>query len=73
MSIGVTRTDIRQALRLHFEAQIKKHRINVEIYLNNAVGVAEHPDVLESIEKELEHIAEYHDKLEALNTYISEK
>ena len=32
---------------------IKKHVPNVEIYPEKAVGVGEHPDVLEAIEKEL--------------------
>jgi hypothetical protein len=38
--------------------------------LENPVGVAEHPDIMETIEKELGMIAEYHDKLEMLETYF---
>ena len=37
--------------------------------LNNSVGVADHPDVMESIEKELEVMAAYHDKLEMLDYF----
>jgi len=47
--------------------------MNVEIYLNNAVGVGEHPDVLEAVEKELEVIAKYHDQLEVINKYFKTK
>tara|TARA_R100001369_G_scaffold89484_1_gene127127 strand:+ start:544 stop:774 length:231 start_codon:yes stop_codon:yes gene_type:complete len=54
----------------HFEAHIEKHRINTEILFKSTVGVAEHPDVMETIEKELEKIADYHDKLEVLKTYF---
>jgi hypothetical protein len=46
--------------------------MNVEVYLNNSVGIGEHPDVLEAIEKELAVIAQYMDELEVLNRYFSE-
>ena len=59
-----------QAAKMHFQANIEKHRINVETYLHYRVGVAEHPDIMQSIEEELAHIAEYHDKLEMLETYF---
>ena len=59
-----------QASRLHFQAHIEKHRINVENLLKNPTGVAEHPDIMETIEKELEIIAEYDDKLEVLDKYF---
>ena len=55
------------------KGHIKMHSMNVEIYLNNAVGVGEHPDVLEAVEKELEVIAKYHDQLEVINKYFKTK
>ena len=64
------RGDIIKASELHFKAHIEKHRINIENLLENSVGVAEHPDIMETIEKELEIIAEYHDKLEVLKHYF---
>lgn len=64
------RDEIIKASILHFEAHIEKHRINVENYLRNGVGVPEHPDIMESIEKELEQIAEYDDKLSVLKKYF---
>jgi|TARA_R100000030_G_scaffold32343_1_gene23940 hypothetical protein len=64
------RKQILKASRLHFKAHIEKHRINVENLLQNTVGVAEHPDIMETIEKELEIMAEYDDKLEILDKYF---
>ena len=64
------RKDLLEASRLHFKAHIEKHRINVENLLNNPAGIAEHPDIMETIEKELEIIAEYDDKLEVLKKYF---
>ena len=64
------RKDIIEASKLHFKAHIEKHRINVENLLEKGVGVAEHPDIMDTIEKEIEIIAEYHDKLEVLKHYF---
>jgi hypothetical protein len=58
------------SLKNHAQAHIEKHRMNVEIYLNNPVGVGEHSDIMDTIEKELNLMAEYHDQLEILNTYF---
>ncbi len=66
--------DIREimlnAVRKHAEAHIEKHRVNIEIYLNNSVGVGEHSDIMDAIEKELAHMAEYEDHLEILEKYF---
>ena len=58
------------ALIQHAKGQIAKHKINVEVYLNNPVGIGEHPDVMEAIERELGQMAHYHDQLEVIGTYI---
>ena len=60
------------ALKDNAKGHIKKHSMNVEIYLKNAAGIGEHPDVLEAIEKELEIIAKYDDQLSVLNKYFEQ-
>jgi ABC-type antimicrobial peptide transport system ATPase subunit len=60
------------AVRKHAEAHIEKHRMNVEIYLNHPVGVGEHSDIMDAIEKELTHMAEYEDHLEIINKYFKD-
>ena len=64
------REDLIKASRLHFQAHIEKHRINIENMMENSVGVGEHSDIMDTIEKELEIMAEYSDKLEMLNKYF---
>jgi ribose 5-phosphate isomerase len=64
------REKLLEASRQHFLAHIEKHKMNVEVLLTSPVGVAEHPDLMETIEQELSHIADYHDKLEMLNIYF---
>ena len=64
------REAIISALKAHAKGHIEKHRMNVENLIQNNVGVAEHPDLLESVEKELKIIAEYDDQIEMLNKYF---
>jgi len=70
--VEYNRKNMVEAIKDHAKGHIKKHTMNVEIYLKNAVGVGEHPDVLEAIEKELEMIAKYHDQLEVIKEYIEQ-
>ena len=56
----------------HFRAHIEKHKMNVEVLLKNGVGVAEHPDVMETIEKELTKVAHYRDLLEEAQMMLEE-
>jgi hypothetical protein len=66
------RKNVLEAVKDHAKGHIKKHSMNVEIYLKNAAGIGEHPDVLEAIEKELEIIAKYDDQLSVLNKYFEQ-
>jgi hypothetical protein len=67
------RDEIVQASRLHFKAHIEKHRINIETMLHNPIAIPEHTDIMDAIEKELDVIAEYDDKLEMLEKYIASR
>jgi hypothetical protein len=68
--MSTIREKIVEPSRAHFESHISKHVVNVELLLKHPSGIAEHPDIMDTVEKELEHIAEYHDKLEMLNKYF---
>ena len=64
------REDIVKSLVQKFKGNISAHKVNIEILLENTVGVAEHPNIIETIEKELEIIAGYEDKLIVLDKYF---
>ena len=66
------RDDILAAFESHAKGHIDKHRMNVEVYLSNPVGVGEHPDIMEAIEQEMEEIAKYEDMLEILYKYFKD-
>jgi hypothetical protein len=55
-----------EAARLHAEGELALHTANVQVYLNNPVGIGEHSDVMEAIQSELDKMATAHDRLEML-------
>lgn len=57
---------ILEALRAKYEGQIQEARANIEVYLNNPVGIGEHSDIIEAIDCQIEKIAEAAEKKDAL-------
>jgi hypothetical protein len=70
MAREYNRANMIESIKDHAKGHIAKHTMNVEVYLKNAAGVGEHPDILDAIEKELKIISEYHDQLEVLDKYF---
>lgn len=66
------RKQLIEASKQHYQAHIEKHRINVEVILNNPTAIHEHSDIMDAIEKEVAQIAEYMDKLEVMEKYFKE-
>ena len=58
------------AARKHAEAEIELHKVNIEVYMQKVVGIGEHSDIIETIQKELDSMATAHDRLEMLNKYF---
>lgn len=66
------RKEMLKASYNHAKAHVAKHKMNIEIYLENPVGVGEHSDVMDAIEKELEEMAKYEDHMDILDKYFKE-
>jgi len=64
------RNQIISALLAHAQGDIQKHKMNVEVYLTNPVGIGEHPDVMEAIEQELNMIAKYEDQVSVIKRHF---
>ena len=58
------------ALRAHAQGEIEKHLYNIEILLTNPQGVAEHPDQIETIQKELDNISTHKERLDIIDAYL---
>ena len=41
------------------DAMIEKHKINIEVLTKNASGVADHPDIMKTVEDELNNIGHW--------------
>ena len=65
----MSRIGMINALRARYEADIAEADATVNIYLNNPVGIGEHPQHLEEVDKLMAKIAEAKDKLESLKEF----
>ena len=61
-----------QAARKHAEAEIELHKTNIEVYMQNVVGIGEHSDIIETIQKELDKMAAATDRVEMLDKHFGE-
>ena len=65
MNINIT-----TALKLKLEGDIAMARANIDVFMNSAVGVGEHGDVMTTIEEQFAVMAAARDKLVEVRNYI---
>ena len=65
------RQNLLNAIKKYLEGGIAKNKANIEVYLNQSVGIGEHSDIVETLEKELEHLSSFDDKLNVLDKYFT--
>ena len=63
------RQAILQALEDKYQAQISEADATIKIYLENSVGIGEHPQHIEEIDKQLQKIADASEKLKELQNF----
>ena len=61
------------ALKSYYVGNINRHIANVEVYLRMTVGIGEHSDIQETIDKEIEKIAQFDDRLAMVMKYFERK
>ena len=59
-----------EALVKRLEGDIAIAIANIEVYKSNAAGIGEHSDVVETIVKEVQKIADAHDKISAIRKHF---
>ena len=57
------------ALEARYEAQIAEADATLKIYLNNSVGIGEHPQHLDEVDKQIEKIANAEEKIKVLKQF----
>ena len=60
------RRELLDALRARYEAEIAEANATINIYLTNSVGIGEHPQHLEEMDKLIDKIAQAEEKIEVL-------
>ena len=60
---------ILDALAARYEAQIAEADATVKIYLENSVGIGEHPQHIDEIDKQFQKIADAQEKLQAIKDF----
>jgi hypothetical protein len=63
------RRAILNALRARYEAEIAEADATVNIYLSNSVGIGEHPQHIDEINKLIDKIAQAKEKIEVLDEF----
>ena len=68
--------DIREsmikALRKRYEAVIEEAKATAEVYLHRPVGIGEHPQFIEELDKLVSKIAEADDKIKTINSHFDD-
>ena len=57
------------ALEARYQAQIAEADATIKIYLENSVGIGEHPQHIDEIDKQFQKIADAQEKLKAINDF----
>ena len=63
------RDDILKSQIHYYEGLIAKHKQNVEVYLTYPVGIGEHPQHIEEIDKLLQKIVDAQEKLKEIQHF----
>jgi hypothetical protein len=58
------------ALALKYESEIAEAEATLLVYFSNSVGIGEHPQHLEEMDKYVEKMANAKDKLETLKEFV---
>ena len=60
---------ILDALEARYDAQIAEADATIKIYLENSVGIGEHPQHIDEIDKQFQKIADAQEKLQAIKDF----
>ena len=60
---------ILQALEDRYNAQISEADATIKIYLENSVGIGEHPQHIEEIDKQMQKLVDAQEKLKELQHF----
>ena len=62
---------LKKACIKHAEGELERAKTNVMVYMTQSVGIGEHSDIVEAIQKELDTMAAAEDRIDMINKHFS--
>lgn len=59
------------AARKHYEGIAAEAEVTIEVYLNDAVGIGEHPGVMDELRGQIEKLGEARDHIDTIITLLN--
>ena len=69
LNMATIRSLIIDALEKKYESDISKADATIKIYLENPVGIGEHPQIVDEVDKQISSICKAKEKLEELKNF----
>ena len=60
-----------EAAKKHYEALYASAEVTIEVYLTNAAGIGEHPQIMEELRKQIEILTDAKDQISTIEELIS--
>ena len=61
-----------EALKAKYKAEVMAAKVNIKVYLDNPVGIGEHPDLVSAVDSEISKLAEAEERLLQIETLFGE-
>ena len=59
-----------RACKMHALGELERAKTNILVYMNKSVGIGEHSDIVEAIQKELDTMASAQDRIDMLEQHF---
>jgi hypothetical protein len=59
-----------KAVRLYYEAKAAEAEETIKVYLTNAVGIGEHPQIMEELRNQIESLTDAKDTIQTIDELI---
>lgn len=59
-----------KATRLHYEAKAAEAEETIKVYLTNAVGIGEHPQIMEELRNQIEILTDARDVISQIDDLV---
>tara|TARA_B000000532_G_scaffold205429_1_gene173075 strand:- start:9257 stop:9505 length:249 start_codon:yes stop_codon:yes gene_type:complete len=69
---NIMKAQLIKAARMHAQGELERAKTNIMVYMDKSVGIGEHSDIVEAIQKELDTMAVANDRIEMLDKFFGD-